>query len=641
MRSASGGSRSSSCLVDREESVLPGKGLPCPARDCGHENRPGARFCERCGHSLVAAHWTSLSPGQEMRGGAYRILRRLGAGGMGALYLAADTGAFDRTCVVKELLDYYDPTDAEEARRAEARFETEARLLAQLSHPGIPRIYSYFTEAGRHYIVMEYIEGDTLELGVTHLDEDGRRVPARALPAETIIRHVITACRVLEYLGSRPTPVIHHDIKPANLIADRTSGEVRLVDFGTAQVRTSWAAQSRAGRALSSVFGTQGYAAPEQFEGKSEPRSDVFALAATAYHLLTDDDPGDHPFQFPKLNKLPAALGDALGRALRPKVRRRSTAVELRNALEAWLIPEDGAVPFVFRDGAVAHTTEQLVALCEQRWPEARKHLRDGDLDRWFRTRNRHDLLAKANSARLEADPDAALESFLRLLNPRLAAPRLAVEPASLSFGRVTRRAAASQRLVIRNVGRGYGQVGFAASVPWLDFEPRRAGCLAGQEVAVQVVLDAAALPLRPDHQAVIACTSARGQRISIPVEAQLSLWAEAAYRVWSALAGSVRLALRGMRWGLAQWHAVLREAFRQKAGPGVLVSAVLAFALVAAILWADWNAVPLGSEATLRRFLRALPLSTLAIYLVPAVLFAAAGIAREAFLSLRRGRGA
>jgi serine/threonine protein kinase len=575
-----------------------------------------------------------------MRGGAYRILRRLGAGGMGALYLAADTGAFDRTCVVKELLDYYDPTDAEEALRAQARFETEARLLAQLSHPGIPRIYSYFTEAGRHYIVMEYIEGETLESAVTHLDESGLRVPARALPAETIVRHAITVCRVLEYLGSRPTPVIHHDIKPANLIVDRTSGEVRLVDFGTAQVRTSWAAQSRAGRALSSVFGTQGYAAPEQFEAKSEPRSDIFALAATAYHLLTDDDPGDHPFQFRGLGKLPVALSDALSRALRPKVRRRSTAVELRHALEAWLIPEDRAEPFVFRDGAVARTTEELVELCEQRWPEARKHLRDGDLDRWFRARNRHDLLAKANSARLEADPDAALESFLRLLNPRLPAPRLTVEPAGLSFGRVTRRGAVPQHLVIRNVGRGYGQMGFAASVPWLDFEPRRAGCLAGQQTSIEVVLDAAALPLKKELQAIIACTSGRGQRISIPVEARLNLWAEAARRVAIALGAAGRPALRGARWGLAAWNRTLRQAVRFRAGPWILLAAELAFSAAGAVLWSDAHGTPLNLEAGFGRlFLRALPLSALAIYLVPALLSVVVGIAREALLSWREGR--
>ena len=569
-----------------------------------------------------------------MRGGAYRILQPLGAGGMGALYLAADTGAFDRTCVVKELLDYYDPTDAEEARKAQERFETEARLLAQLSHPGIPRIYSYFTEAGRHYIVMEYIEGETLLQAVTHTDPEGREVPARTMPAEEVVRHAIRICRVLEYLAGQSTPVIHNDIKPANLIVDRTSGEVRLVDFGTAQMRTPWAAQARLCRGgppwPPSVFGTQGYAAPEQFEGKSEPRSDVFALAATAYHLLTDDDPADHPFQFPQLDTLPPALSDTLARALRPKVRRRSTAVELRHALEAWLIPEDVAEPFVFRDGAVAHTTQELVTLCEQRWAEARQHLQDGDLDRWFRARNRHDLLAKANSARLERDPDAALEAFLRRLNPRLPAPRLVVEPSSLAFGRVSRGGTSPQRLVVRNQGRGYGQVTFSASVPWLDFEPRQAGCLAGQQVPVSVRLDAAALPLKREHQAVVACTSARGMRISIPVEARLNLWAEAAQRVAAALGSAGRLTARGVRWGLVTCNRTFLRLLRSKYGVWILLAEVVILAVVMVALWWNLHDLPLVLRPTAVAFLRALPLAFLTAYVVPALLFAGVGVARE-----------
>jgi serine/threonine protein kinase len=307
--------------------------LACPEPGCGHLNRPSARFCEKCGQLLRQDRWTPLREGHLMRGGAYRILEPLGRGGMGALYVAADTGAFDRRCVVKELLDYYDPTDLVEARKAQDRFETEARLLAELSHPGIPRIYSFFTEAGRHYIVMEYIEGETLEAAVSHLDHLGRSVPARPLPAEEVVRHAIRVCRVLEYLASRPTPVIHHDIKPANLIVDQTSREVRLVDFGTAQSRTRWATQARLGKGVSSLFGTEGYAAPEQFQGRSEPRSDIYALASTVYHLLTYDDPGDHPFQFPKMGTLPESLADAQGPALRPEVRRRSTALELRHRL--------------------------------------------------------------------------------------------------------------------------------------------------------------------------------------------------------------------------------------------------------------------------------------------------------------------
>ncbi|MGC9335943.1 MAG: zinc-ribbon domain-containing protein, partial [Anaerolineae bacterium] len=90
--------------------------LRCPEPECGHLNRPSARFCERCGRPLRDQPWSPLPGGHIMRGGAYRILEPLGRGGMGALYLAADTGAFGRKCVVKELLDYYDPTDPDEAQ---------------------------------------------------------------------------------------------------------------------------------------------------------------------------------------------------------------------------------------------------------------------------------------------------------------------------------------------------------------------------------------------------------------------------------------------------------------------------------------------------------------------------------------------
>ncbi|MFN2289892.1 MAG: protein kinase domain-containing protein, partial [Anaerolineae bacterium] len=257
--------------------------LRCPEPDCGHMNRPSARFCEKCGRPLRDQPWSPLPGGHLMRGGAYRILEPLGKGGMGALYLASDTGAFGRKCVIKELLDYYDPTDPEEARQAKARFETEARLLAELSHPGIPRIYSYFSEGGRHYIVMEYIEGETLEQAITHIDPLGRTVAARPLPTEDVVRHAIRICRVLEYLAAQPTPVVHHDVKPANLIVEKISGDVRLVDFGTARSRTRWATQARLERGKSTIFGTEGYAAPEQYQGGSDPRSDVYALAATVY----------------------------------------------------------------------------------------------------------------------------------------------------------------------------------------------------------------------------------------------------------------------------------------------------------------------------------------------------------------------
>jgi len=621
---------------------------PCPEPGCSHLNRPGAHFCEKCGRGLRDAGGPSLQPGQLMRQGAYRILEPLGAGGMGALYLAADTGAFDRRCVVKELLDYYDPGDPTEARGAQARFETEGRLLAELSHPGIPRIYSYFSEAGRHYIVMEYIEGQTLEGAITHVDSQGRTVPARPLPAEEVVRHAIRLCRVLEYLADRPTPVIHHDVKPANLIVDGTSGEVRLVDFGTAQT-TYRAGTGPAGRLPpggGGQFGTRGYAAPEQYQGLSESRSDVYSLAATVYHLLTDDDPGDHPFHFPRMGLLPGVLGEALNKALHPEVGRRSMAFDLRQALEAWLIPAEGSRPFVFRSGALAHTAVDLVALCDRHWPEARQHLADGDFDRWFRDRNRHDLVAKAKSARLEPNPDAALEGFLRRLDARLERPRLVVDPASLHFGRVTRQGTVSHRLAVRNETRGYGQASFAASVPWLRLLGAEVGCVAGSEEAVVVQLEPVTLPWRRDHQALIACTPLSGPRISIPVEVELDLTKEALRRLAAGLRTLGRRAGQGTRRGLSTWVQMFRSLLRSRVGRSILLGETLILGGVMVALWWHWQALPplldnwslqsLGAAAAY--YVRALPLALLALCLLSALAFVAGSVAWD-LLSRLAGR--
>jgi serine/threonine protein kinase len=572
-----------------------------------------------------------------MRGGAYRIVGAIGRGGMGAVYLAADTGAFDRKCVVKELLDYYDPTDPEEARQAQERFETEARLLAELSHPGIPRIYRYFSEAGRHYIVMEYIEGETLERAVAHTDPLGHPVAARPLPAEEIVRHAVRICRVLEYLGDQLTAVVHHDVKPANLIVDRNSGEVRLVDFGTARTRTRWATQVRLRQGVSTLFGTEGYAAPEQYQGMSEPRSDVYALASTAYHLLTGDDPADHPFQHPELGKLPSALSDALSRALRLEVQRRSSASEFRHALGAWLIPEDGGQPFVFRSGAVARTTQELVSLCDQNWAAARRHLTDGDFDRWFRDRNRHDLVAKAQSARLEANVDAALEAFLRRLDPRLPPPRLVVEPQSLDFGWVARSREGTPsgntvfyHLTVRNKGRGYAQARSTASVPWIVIEPAEVGCLSGDEAEVKVWIDAAVLPLRREHQAVITCAPTRGGRVSIPVTAELNLAREALWRILTGLRALLLLTGRGAGRGLALWTRTFRSMVRSRSGPWVLLAETVLLAVVMVVLWSTWKGQLPDLIELAWVFVQALPMALVAVYLLPALAFVAAAVAWE-----------
>jgi serine/threonine protein kinase len=264
---------------------------------------------------------------------------------MGALYLVQDLEAFGRLRVLKEMLDYVDPADypdratyEQAVHKAHERFEDEARILASLHHPGIPEIMAYFTELGRNYIVMEYVEGKDLNEGLTHVDEQGSLVAGQSYPADDVVRWAVQVCKILEYLAQRtPTPVIHHDIKPANLVLDKNTGDVRLVDFGTAQARLAAQVDVKPGLHKSSIFGTIGYAPPEQYQGKSVPKSDVYALAATMYHLLTDDDPQNHPMSFPWPTSLERRLVRALNRAIEPDLRRRSSAAQFRKALEQWL----------------------------------------------------------------------------------------------------------------------------------------------------------------------------------------------------------------------------------------------------------------------------------------------------------------
>ena len=301
-------------------------GPHCPY--CGQANRPSAKFCNHCGKPLQAGRtfvYVPLQPGQLMHGGAYRIVKPISKGGMGALYLATQTLAGkERHCVIKGMLDYVDPTDPEAARKAQQRFQEEAATLVEFNHVGIPQIYDYFAERGRNYIVMEYIEGENLQ------ERLERSSPQKG---EEIARYGVQLCEILEYLAGLTPPVVHHDIKPANIIIDKNTGTARLVDFGTAKARLTVQPGGKVGLQKSSIYGTAGYAPPEQYQGQSTPKSDVYALAATMYHLLTGDDPGDHPFSFPRLSQVESILD----KALEPDIHKRINATELRQALEKWL----------------------------------------------------------------------------------------------------------------------------------------------------------------------------------------------------------------------------------------------------------------------------------------------------------------
>ena len=229
-----------------------------------------------------------LDPGSVLNA-RYEIVRRIGGGGMGAVYLAKDRNLGDAPRAVKEMVEaHLDPAQHE---KAIGDFKRESLLLTSLEHPSIPTIYDYFYDEplGRFYLVMKFISGGDLASRL-------RTAPGGRIDEKTVADWGMQAADVLEYLHSRPKPIIYRDLKPANLMIDGNSGRVMLIDFGIAR----WVKQEEKGV---TAVGTMGYAPPELFGGRVEPRSDVYSLGATLFHLLTGSDPQDNPlliFDFQK-----------------------------------------------------------------------------------------------------------------------------------------------------------------------------------------------------------------------------------------------------------------------------------------------------------------------------------------------------
>jgi len=503
---------------------------------CGwNKNRTGAKFCANCGARL-----TFLEPGEVLHG-RYKIVKLLGKGGMGAVCLAEDIQAFGKQCVVKELIDYFNPSDPAEVKKAQKRFEEEARTLARLDHPSIPDVRDYFSDGGRNYMVMEYMEGENLE---DRLQREGK-----PLPQNEVLRYAIQVCRILEYLSAQTPPLVHHDIKPANIIVNRKAESVSLVDFGTAKVRFIKGG-GKLGQAQSSVYGTVGYAPPEQYGDKpqTEPRSDVYALGATLYHLLTNDDPGDHPMDFPQLSALPADIARVLERVLDNDVERRLNATQLRQELERILAPSTTVQPYVFPSGGKAYSAEGLAHLCDRNWQDARELLFRGSFEPWLRTNLfRSDLAKQAARLAGQKDKDAALEEFLHLLDPDLPAPKPVVDPAKLDFGRVKVDQRVSKQLRIRNESsRGHlsGKVIATPQVGWLRLSTTS---FSGNNVSVTVAVDTTGQAQGARLTTALKVETPYMPPVDVPVKARVGL-------AWTVLVGTLLLYV--LIGGLFSWAA-------------------------------------------------------------------------------------
>lgn len=267
----------------------------CPS--CGETPPTGSRFCPACGSALstsliapgpslssgaigrrlqVRARVAEIQPVGAVLNGRYRVLRVLGAGSFGRVYLAEDIQDSGSLVAVKELLAMEFPT-AEEQRDAMTWFKREVSALLTLDHPGIPAMQGYWTAqraSGPLYLAMDYIPGKTLaELQI----EMGGRVPR-----VQALEWGIGLCGVLEYLHTRTPPMLFRDLKPSNVLVDTRTKRPVLIDFGLARQLAPVAA---------TAVGTWGYVPFEQVLGRPEPRSDLYALGALLHGMISGQPP--------------------------------------------------------------------------------------------------------------------------------------------------------------------------------------------------------------------------------------------------------------------------------------------------------------------------------------------------------------
>ncbi|HVE56465.1 MAG TPA: protein kinase [Pyrinomonadaceae bacterium] len=266
--------------------------------------------------------------------GRYEIVRKIGGGGMGAVYLANDRNLGGVLRAVKEMVQSY--IESEQQDKAVSDFKRESLLLTSLEHSAIPTIYDYFFDEkeGRFYLVMKYISGGDLAGRL-------RAAPEGRIDEKSVTEWAIQIADVLHYLHNHEPSIVYRDLKPANVMIDGNSGRVMLIDFGIAR----WVNKEEKGV---TAVGTMGYAPPELFSGNVEPRSDIYSLGSTMFHLLTGADPQSNPlliFDFqknPRPRQINSQLSDQIEQILIRSVEynseaRFASAAEMRDALKEHL----------------------------------------------------------------------------------------------------------------------------------------------------------------------------------------------------------------------------------------------------------------------------------------------------------------
>lgn len=546
--------------------------IVCPA--CGHLNPPGSRFCNACGSRVAppqaplppngpgnlivapaaAANEAALNATRSRAArspapvtytlpedpppgfaigpdGRYVMERTIGKGGFGAAYLVRDR-QLNRFAVAKRQI----PNPAWSARTREfavQNFRREAQLLVTLNtpgHPNIPEIYEFLPEQG--ILVMKYVEGRDLS---QILEEQGGKLPpAIALP---IVRDVASA---LAYMHSkRPEPVLHRDVKPSNIIID-SAGRVWLIDFGLSRVMP---VQADVDPRHTQLAGTIGFTPPEQWRGKAEARSDVYALGVTLHMLLTGFQPAltraDLPEflsgaknPFPPVRTLdPTIHPDVealITRSLAFRPEERPSAADLVTAIDKILAPAVRA-DLQAPDGAFLADEHALAVWAEGHWDAATAWLYGSLPDQvatlWGRNKLASDM--RLIVARNGGDPHAGLDELLAYLDPQgfgAAPPRLVADRRAVQFGSLGVNDRRDQWVQLSNAGRRYVRVEVQAP-RWLVPDTPSISLPPGHRQRLKLTADMRRVSDGGKFRDALLLRDRSGAGFRVEVQAQLSRW--------------------------------------------------------------------------------------------------------------------
>ena len=522
---------------------------------CRTANRRSATYCNSCGGLLKGGAPSASAPvahptprpanatgrllPQTRLAGCYLILRNVGQGGMAAVYEALDTRNNVHVALKEMSQDSLSPEELQEAMDS---FRFEADTLMRLRHPNLPRVYGRFSEGARHYLVMDFIQGQTLE-------QRQEAAGGKALAESDVLAWAAQLCAVLGYLHMQRPPIIFRDLKPANIMVT-ANGQIKLIDFGIARVFAPGRTRD------TQVLGTPGFAPPEQYgKAQTDARADIYALGCTLYQLLSGYDPATTPFALPPISSRNPSISPRVQQAIERATKltreeRFASADEFARAL---------AAPTV-KAAKSAAAPAKSAARATAPHPAARATFPH----------------PAASAASQTASHPAA--SAARAAPPSMAA-LVVVQPHALDFGRLV----AGQRgtIAITIGGQGnipvHGQI--AALSPWLSVDRTR---FDGPSTVIQVHAETSKLTTIGAQQSTLQITC-DNQQLFVPVSTQVDA-APAAKQKTAAPQQSTRTAQpKPGKPGKSAKHGL--PVVQRGRGIRFLTGLVLAFVLAGAIL--------------------------------------------------------